>query len=161
MLACLSPCLILTKKFVAMWVYWKLFCCFWPIMAHDFAHKVLSTLFFPVNFTWLFEENKCDVTYTWRLSFTFLLHSRSLGIPKFFLKLAVRPFQKIGAKKIRLLRNWCIYLLKYVWHKVWWSNYEFSISYAFIRISSNLKRGRQWRMGIPYCHYNEASVKDL
>ena len=107
-----------------------------------------------------YEENRCDVKYTWRLSFTFLLHSRSTGIPTVFLKLTVRPFQKIGPKKIKFLRNWRIYLQKYVWRNVWWRNYEFSISYVFTKSSSNLKRSRQWRMGIPYC-YNEASVKDL
>ena len=58
MLACLSPRLILTKKFVA-WVYWKLFCRFWPFKARDFAHVVLTTLFFPVNFIWLLRQWIC------------------------------------------------------------------------------------------------------
>ena len=46
LLACSPSCLLLTKKFSA-WVYWKLFCCFWPIKPHNFAHVVLPTLFFP------------------------------------------------------------------------------------------------------------------
>ena len=37
--------------------------------------------------------------YTWRQSFTFLLHSKSTGRAKFFLKLTVRTFLKIGPKK--------------------------------------------------------------
>ena len=48
LLACLRAHLILTKKFSA-WVYWKLFCLFWPIKTHNFAHIVLPTLFFLVN----------------------------------------------------------------------------------------------------------------
>ena len=51
--------LILTEKFSA-WVYWKLFCPFWPIKLHNFAHMVLLTLFFPVNSTCLSLEWICD-----------------------------------------------------------------------------------------------------
>ena len=42
----------LTNKF-SVWVQWKLFCHFWPIKPHNFfAHVVLLTFFFLMNFMW-------------------------------------------------------------------------------------------------------------
>ena len=36
--SCLLARLILLKKFSA-WVYWKVFCCFWPIKLPNLSHK--------------------------------------------------------------------------------------------------------------------------
>ena len=46
LLACSPPCLVSTKKF-SPWVYWKVFCHFWPIKLHNLSHMVLVTPIFP------------------------------------------------------------------------------------------------------------------
>ena len=43
--AYLPPCLVSTKKFSA-WVYWKVFCCFWPIKFCDLSHVVSAAPIF-------------------------------------------------------------------------------------------------------------------
>ena len=44
-LACLPPRLVSAKKFSA-WVYWKVFCRFWPIKLHDLSQVVSATPIF-------------------------------------------------------------------------------------------------------------------
>ena len=44
-LACLPPRLVSAKKFSA-WVYWKVFCRFWPIKLHDLSHVVSAAPIF-------------------------------------------------------------------------------------------------------------------
>ena len=44
-LACSPPRLVSTKKFSA-WVYWKVFCRFWPIKLHDLSHVVSAAPIF-------------------------------------------------------------------------------------------------------------------
>ena len=44
-LACLPPRLMSAKKFSA-WVYWKVFCRFWPIKLHDLSQVVSATPIF-------------------------------------------------------------------------------------------------------------------
>ena len=39
------PCLVSTKKF-SVCVYWKVFCCFWPVKLRDLPHMVLAALIF-------------------------------------------------------------------------------------------------------------------
>ena len=39
LLACLPPRLVSAKKFSA-WVYWKVFCRFWPIKLRNLSHMV-------------------------------------------------------------------------------------------------------------------------
>ena len=43
--SCLPPCLVSTKKF-SVWVYWKVFCRFWPIKLYNLSHMVSVTLIF-------------------------------------------------------------------------------------------------------------------
>ena len=43
--ACLHPRLVSAKKFSA-WVYWKMFCCFWPIKLRDLSHVVSAAPIF-------------------------------------------------------------------------------------------------------------------
>ena len=43
--ACLHPRLVSAKKFSA-WVYWKMFCCFWPIKLRDLSHMVSAAPIF-------------------------------------------------------------------------------------------------------------------
>ena len=44
-LACLPPRLLSTKKFSA-WIYWKVFCRFWPIKLRGLSHVVWTAPIF-------------------------------------------------------------------------------------------------------------------
>ena len=63
LLACSPACLVPWKKF-SMWVYWKLFCCFWSIKLHNLPHVALMTpvflgIFFIIPFmVWLEDSSQ-------------------------------------------------------------------------------------------------------